>query len=73
MPISHMRTMRISKWLAEISDELNRIYSYFDNNLISKEDIGESYYRQIMHQLLDANITIDDILYCLENNVGGDV
>lgn len=73
MSISPMRTMRISKWLAEISDELNRIYSYFDNNLISKEDIGESYYRQIMHQLLDANITIDDILYCLENNVGGDV
>ena len=73
MSISHMRTMRISKWLAEISDELNKIYSYFDSNLISKEDIGESYYRQIMHQLLDANITIDDILYCLENNVGGDV
>lgn len=73
MSISTMRTMRISKWLAEISDELNKIYSYFDSNLISKEDIGESYYRQIMHQLLDANITIDDILYCLENNVGGDV
>lgn len=73
MSISHMRTMRISKWLTEISDELNRIYSYFDSNLISKEDIGESYYRQIMHQLLNANITIDDILYCLENNVGGDV
>ena len=73
MSISHLRTMRISKWLAEISDELNKIYSYFDSNLISKEDIGESYYRQIMHQLLDANITIDDILYCLENNVGGDV
>lgn len=73
MSISHMRTMRISKWLTEISDELNRIYSYFDSNLISKEDIGESYYRQIMHQLLDANITIDDILYRLENNVGGDV
>lgn len=73
MSISHMRTMKISKWLAEISDELNRIYSYFDSNLISKEDIGESYYRQIMHQLLNANITIDDILYCLENNVGGDV
>lgn len=73
MPISYMRTMRISKWLAEISDELNRIYSYFDNNLISKEDIGESYYRQIMHQLLNANITIDDILYCLENDVGGDI
>jgi hypothetical protein len=73
MSISPMRTMRISKWLAEISDELNKIYSYFDSNLISKEDIGESYYRQIMHQLLDANITIDDILYCLENNVGGDV
>ena len=68
-----MRTMRISKWLTEISDELNRIYSYFDSNLISKEDIGESYYRQIMHQLLNANITIDDILYCLENDVGGDV
>ena len=73
MSISPMRTMRISKWLAEISDELNKIYSYFDSNLISKEDIGESYYRQIMHQLLDANITIDDILYYLENNVGGDV
>ena len=73
MSISPMRTMRISKWLAEISDELNKIYSYFDSNLISKEDIGESYYRQIMHQLLDANITIDDILYCLEDNVGGDV
>lgn len=73
MSISHMRTMRISKWLAEISDELNRIYSYFDSNLISKEDIGESYYRQIMHQLLNANITIDDILYCLENDVGGDI
>lgn len=73
MSISHIRTMKISKWLAEISDELNRIYSYFDSNLISKEDIGESYYRQIMHQLLNANITIDDILYCLENNVGGDV
>lgn len=73
MSISPMRTMRISKWLAEISDELNKIYSYFDSNLISKEDIGESYYRQIMHQLLDANITIDDILYHLENNVGGDV
>lgn len=73
MSISHMRTMRISKWLTEISDELNRIYSYFDSNLISKEDIGESYYRQIMHQLLNANITIDDILYCLENDVGGDV
>ena len=73
MSISPMRAMRISKWLAEISDELNKIYSYFDSNLISKEDIGESYYRQIMHQLLDANITIDDILYCLENNVGGDV
>jgi hypothetical protein len=68
-----MRTMRISKWLTEISDELNRIYSYFDNNLISKEDIGESYYRQIMHQLLNANITIDDILYYLENDVGGDI
>lgn len=71
MSISPMRAMRISKWLAEISDELNRIYSYFDSNLISKEDIGESYYRQIMHQLLDANITIDDILYCLD--VGGEV
>lgn len=73
MSISLMHTIRISKWLTEISDELNRIYSYFDSNLISKEDIGESYYRQIMHQLLNANITIDDILYCLENNVGGDV
>lgn len=73
MSISPMRTMRTSKWLAEISDELNKIYSYFDSNLISKEDIGESYYRQIMHQLLDVNITIDDILYRLENNVGGDV
>lgn len=73
MSISPMRTMRISKWLAEISDELNKMYSYFDSNLISKEDIGESYYKQIMHQLLDANITIDDILYRLENNVGGDV
>jgi hypothetical protein len=73
MSISPMRIMRISKWLAEISDELNKIYSYFDSNLISKEDIGESYYRQIMHQLLDANITIDDILYRFENNVGGDV
>lgn len=73
MSISPMRTMRISKWLAEISDELNKIYSYFDSNLISKEDIGESYYKQIMHQLLDANITIDDILYRLENNVGGDI
>lgn len=73
MSISPMRTMRISKWLAEISDELNKMYSYFDSNLISKEDIGESYYKQIMHQLLDTNITIDDILYRLENNVGGDV
>ena len=73
MSILPMRTMRTSKWLAEISDELNKIYSYFDSNLISKEDIGESYYRQIMHQLLDVNITIDDILYRLENNVGGDV
>lgn len=73
MSISPMRIMRISKWLAEISDELNKMYSYFDSNLISKEDIGESYYKQIMHQLLDANITIDDILYRLENNVGGDV
>ena len=73
MSISPMRITRISKWLTEISDELNKIYSYFDSNLISKEDIGENYYRQIMHQLLDANITIDDILYRLENNVGGDV
>lgn len=73
MSISPMRTMRVSKWLVEISDELNKIYSYFDSNLISKEDIGESYYKQIMHQLLDANITIDDILYRLENNVGGDI
>lgn len=73
MSISPMRTIRVSKWLVEISDELNKIYSYFDSNLISKEDIGESYYRKIMHQLLDANITIDDILYRLENNVGGDI
>ena len=61
------RRNRIKTWLETIADDVDKINMIFDTNLISKDDIGSFHHQSIMHQLHNLNMTIEEVLFDLEN------
>ena len=62
------RMCKVKNWIETINNDFLLTYEVFNSNTISANDIGEKNIFTIINNLKELLITMDDILFELENN-----
>ena len=62
------RMCKVKNWIETINNDFLLTYEVFNSNTISANDIGEKNMFTIINNLKELLITMDDILFELENN-----
>ena len=61
------RHNKVRSWIQNMYQDIERIQDIFSHHLIAPEDIGDINYFNISDKLEDVLITIEDILFELDN------
>ena len=61
------RKRRVKSWLIKLNNDIAGYQKCFDFNLITKTDIGEKYYNDIVWKLNDLRVELDEIIFELES------
>ena len=61
------RGRKVKSWLQDVYQDVGRIQDIFNHNLIASEDIGHINYLNIVNRFEDVLVTIEDVLFELDN------